>query len=50
MEDILQWKTIFKGRKFLKENDLQWKMKFFGRQPSMEEQEFDTKDQVLLIL
>ena len=37
MEDDLQWKTNFGGRRPLMEGELRWKTTFGGRQPSVED-------------
>ena len=37
MDDNLQWKTIFGGRRPLVEDNLWWKTTFGGRQPSVED-------------
>ena len=35
MEDDIQWKTTFNGRRLLMEDDLRWKTTFNGRRPLM---------------
>ena len=37
MEDALQWKMTFGGRRPLVEDDLRWKMTFGGRRPLLED-------------
>ena len=37
MEDDLQWKTNFNGRRLSMEDKLQWEMTFGGRRPSAED-------------